>query len=194
MDLYQEAIDKFAEVYQRAQTCGLKEPTAMTLATSAPDGRPAARTVLLKGFDKHGFVFFTNHDSRKGQHLSANPRAALCFHWQPLEEQVLIEGSVSPVKHEEAEAYWKTRARESQLGAWASLQSRPLDNRKTLEERYAEAEKKYAKGPVPRPAWWSGFRVLPNRIEFWKAGAHRLHHRTLYEKQTDGWKKNLLFP
>src|SRR5262245_9833773 len=145
MDLYKEAIDKFTEIYARAQLCGLKEPTAMTLATSAPDGRPSVRTVLLKGFDRHGFVFFTNHDSRKGQHLSANPRAALCFHWQPLEEQIIIEGSVSPVTHDEAEAYWKTRARESQIGAWASLQSRTLDNRKTLENRYEEFEKKYEK-------------------------------------------------
>lgn len=194
MDLYQEAIDLFTDAYTRAQTCGLKEPTAMTLATAAPDGRPSARTVLLKSFDKRGFVFFTNHDSRKGQHLAANPRAALCFYWQPLGEQAHVEGAVAPVDHDEADAYWKTRPRESQIGAWASLQSRPLDSRKTLEERYAEFEKKYAKGAVPRPTWWSGFRVIPNRIELWKAGVFRLHHRTVYENHGKGWTKTLLFP
>jgi pyridoxamine 5'-phosphate oxidase len=194
MDLYLEALDKFSEIYKRAQECGLKEPAAMTLATASPDGRPSARTVLLKGFDKHGFVFFTNHESRKAQQLAGNPRAALCFHWQPIEEQVIVEGSVTPVSHEEAEAYWKTRPRESQLGAWASLQSRPLEHRKTLEDRFADFEKKYAKGHVPRPTWWSGYRVMPNRIEFWKAAPFRLHFRTLYETHGNGWKKSLLFP
>lgn len=194
MELYKEAIEKFSEVYKRAQACGLKEPSAMTLATAAPDGRPSARTVLLKGFDIHGFVFFTNHESRKGQQLAGNPRAALCFLWQPLEEQVLVEGSVSAVTNDEAESYWKTRPRESQLGAWASLQSRTLDGQKTLEDRFVEFEKKYAKGVIPRPKWWSGFRVMPNRIEFWKAAPFRLHQRTLYENQGSGWKKTLLFP
>ena len=194
MDIYLEAIEKFSEVYQRAQACGLKEPSAMTLATSSPDGRPSVRTVLLKGFDKHGFVFFTNHESRKAQQLTGNPQAALAFHWQPLEEQVLMEGTVTTVTAKEADAYWKTRPRESQLGAWASLQSRPLEHRKTLEDRFAEFEKKYAKGSVPRPAWWSGFRLMPSRIEFWKAAPFRLHHRTLYENQGKGWKRTLLFP
>lgn len=194
MDLYSEAIEKFREAYARAQSCGLKEPTAMTLATATAEGRPSIRTVLLKGFDSHGFVFFTNHESRKGQQLAANPRAAICFHWPPLEEQVIVEGAVAPVSHDESEEYWATRPRESQIGAWASMQSRPLDSRKTLEERYAEFATKYKKGKVPRPAWWSGVRVVPNRIEFWKAAPFRLHHRTVYENHGKGWKKTLLYP
>lgn len=193
MDLYQEAIQKFGEAFERAKKGEPSDPNAMVLATASADGRPSARTVLLKSFDHHGFVFFTNHESRKGQHLSANPRAALTFHWKSLEEQVHIEGSVTHVSKKDSDDYWKTRPRESQIGAWASLQSRVLDNRSTLEERIAEFEKKH-KGAVPRPAWWSGVLVKPNRIEFWKAAPYRLHHRTLYENHGFGWEKHLLFP
>ena len=194
MELLKEAIEKFAEIYKQAQTCGVKDASAVTLATASMDGRPSARTVLLKGFDHHGFVFFTNHESRKGQHLHSNPRAALCFYWPPMDQQIHVEGSVSPVTHEEADAYWKTRPRESQIGAWASMQSSMLDSRSTLETRFSEFEQKYLNHPVPRPKWWSGYRVSPYRIEFWHAGAHRLHHRLLYEIQGSGWKKTLLFP
>lgn len=194
MDLYQEALDKFTDVFDRAQKNEPSNPNAMTLSTASADGRPSARMVLLKGFDKNGFVFFTNFESRKAQHLTANPRAALTFHWKSLDEQVHVEGSVTTVSSKEADAYWKTRPRDSQLGAWASLQSRPLDARNTLEARLAEFTKKYEKGAVPRPSWWSGFRVKPSRIEFWKAGEHRLHHRTAYENQGSGWTKHLLFP
>ncbi len=194
MDLYQEALQQFADVYERAKISEPSEPNAMQLGTASADGRPSVRTVLLKGFDQHGFVFFTNFESRKAQHLSANPRAALSFHWKSLEEQVHIEGTVTAVSKLEADEYWKTRPRESQIGAWASQQSRVLDQRKTLEDRLNEFDKKYAKGPVPRPAWWSGYLVKPNRIEFWKAAPYRLHHRTLYENHGKGWEKHLLFP
>jgi len=194
MELYEEALQKFAEALGRAEKSEPSDPNAMTLSTASADGRPSGRMVLLKGFDAHGFVFFTNHESRKAQHLTSNPRAALTFHWKSLGEQIHIEGTVTPVSKLEADDYWKTRPRESQIGAWASLQSRMLDNRKTLEDRMAEFDKKYRKGAVPRPAWWSGFRVKPNRIEFWKAAPFRLHHRTLYESHGKGWEKHLLFP
>ncbi len=193
MDIYREAIDKFGEIYERAKKSEPANPNAMVLATADAEGRPTARTVLLKSFDTHGFVFFTNHESRKAHQLAGNPRAALNFYWKSLDEQISVEGSVSPVSHDEAEAYWETRPRESQIGAWASLQSRVLDQWKTLEQRVQEFNNKY-RDAVPRPNWWSGFRVKPNRIEFWKAGAHRLHQRTLYENVGKGWEKHLLFP
>ncbi len=194
MDLYKEALQEFTTAFERAKKSEPSDANAMTLGTASADGRPSTRVVLLKGYDDHGFVFFTNHESRKAQHLAANPRASLSFHWKSLEEQVHIEGTVTPVSREEADEYWKTRPRESQIGAWASLQSRVLEHRKTLEDRVAEFEKKYANAPVPRPNWWSGYRVKPNRIEFWKAAPHRLHYRTLYESHGKGWEKHLLFP
>ncbi|MCG3205614.1 MAG: Pyridoxine/pyridoxamine 5'-phosphate oxidase [Elusimicrobia bacterium] len=194
MDLYQEALQKFAEVFERAKLSEASDPNAMVVATASADGRPSSRTLLLKGFDSHGFVFYTNHESRKAQHLMANPRVSLTFYWKSLMEQVHIEGTVTAVTPEEADVYWKTRPRESQIGAWASLQSRVLDHRKTLEDRVEEFNKKYTHHEVPRPPWWSGFRVKPNRIEFWKGEAFRLHYRTLYESQGGAWKKHLLFP
>lgn len=194
MDLLTEALQHFTEAYARAAACGLKEPTAMTLATASRDGRPAVRMVLLKGFNRDGFVFFTNYESRKGTHLKENPHAALGFYWPPLEEQATIEGDTHPVTNEEADAYWASRPRESQIGAWASQQSRPLENRLALEKRYQEFEKKFSGSPIPRPPQWSGFRLVPNRIEFWKAGAHRLHTRTVYSRDGNAWSKTLLNP
>lgn len=194
MDLLSEAIAKFNDAYDRAAHCGLKEPTAVTLATSTLGGRPSIRTVLLKGFDHHGFVFFTNHESRKGQELISNPQAALCFHWQPLAEQVIVEGIAMVVTSKEADEYWKTRPRESQIGAWASLQSKSLESRAVLEKRFTEVDMKYGKKQIPRPPHWSGFRIIPTRLEFWKAQPHRLHERLVFEKRSDGWHKGLLFP
>jgi pyridoxamine 5'-phosphate oxidase len=194
MDLYKEALDAFTDAFEQAKKTEPADPNAMTLATADPNGRPHARVVLLKDFDERGFVFYTNTMSRKGQQLVANPHAALAFHWKSLERQVHIEGPVSMVTPAEADAYFATRPRISQIGAWASLQSQRLDQRKTLEERVVQFEKKYAGLDVPRPPHWSGFRVLPQRIEFWTAEPYRLHRRTVYEHVAGNWTKFLLYP
>jgi pyridoxamine 5'-phosphate oxidase len=192
--LYSEALALFGELLDAALATDLREPTAMTLATADADGRPSVRTMLLKRFDEQGFVFFTNSHSRKGRELDENPHAALCFFWQPMMQQVRIEGRVVPIGAEESDSYWETRTRDSQLGAWASQQSDPLEDRKLLEHEVSEHHARFLNQPVPRPPHWFGYRVIPKRIEFWKSGWHRLHERVLYEKTTDGWCKTLLFP
>ena len=191
---YAEAIQRFQTLLARAMQTDLPEPTAMTLATTDASGRPSVRTILLKGIDERGFVFYTNTLSRKGEELASSPRAALCFYWQPLKEQVTIEGRVEGVTPDEADAYWASRPRESQIGGWASHQSEPLDARDTLMQRFERYETRYAGRAVPRPAHWSGYRVVPERIEFWTAGAHRLHHRVLYDGGEQGWQVTLLNP
>jgi pyridoxamine 5'-phosphate oxidase len=173
------------------------EPLAetMTLATATLDGVPALRAVLLKGADRRGFVFYTNFESRKAEELTGNPRAALCFHWKSLGRQIRIEGTVSVVSDEEADAYFASRARDSQIGAWASDQSRPLADRGELEERFANVTRQYAESSaVPRPAYWSGFRVRPERVEFWQEQPFRLHDRVLFTRVGDAWRKQRLFP
>jgi pyridoxamine 5'-phosphate oxidase len=172
----------------------LPEPTAFALATVGPDGQPSVRILLLKGVDEQGFVFYTNLEGRKGRELLAHPRAALCFHWQHLEEQVRVEGEATTVSDEEADAYFASRARGSQLGAWASLQSRPIEHPGDLERRLAEFEARFAGGPVPRPPHWSGFRVPPARIEFWKNQPSRLHVRHRYTREGEGWRVETLYP
>jgi pyridoxamine 5'-phosphate oxidase len=168
---------------------------AMTLATASTDGRPSARMVLLKGHDARGFVFYTNSRSRKGDELAANPRAALLFHWKSLRRQVRAEGAVSPVSAAEADAYFATRSRDSQLGAWASDQSRPLANRDLFEARYAAAKEDHEGRDVPRPPHWWGYRLVPERIEFWSDRPHRLHERRLFTRGPDGrWTEGLLYP
>ncbi len=192
-----DALDPFArfrEVYERAKASPF-DHSAVTLATADEEGRPSARMVLLKGLDERGFVFYTNRTSRKGEHLAANPQAALCFYWAAIGEQVRVEGAVEPVTDAESDAYFASRPRESQIGAWCSRQSRPSPGREILEERFREIEARYAGQPVPRPRWWGGYRVIPERIEFWQQGAHRLHHRTQYTRASDGgWRSELLDP
>lgn len=166
----------------------------MMLATVGPGGRPSVRAVLLKGADARGFVFYTNLESRKAGELAANPHVALAFHWKSLARQVRVEGDAAPVTDQEADAYFATRPRESRIGAWASDQSRPLDSRATLERRFAEAERRYDGREVPRPADWSGFRIVPQLVEFWQERPHRLHDRIVFTRDGEGWRKQRLFP
>jgi pyridoxamine 5'-phosphate oxidase len=186
----------FAEWYADAQKTEPDVPDAMTLATVGSDGMPAARMVLLKGYDDEGFVFYTNTQSRKGQHLAAHPKAALLFHWKSLKRQVRLEGPVTPTTAEEADDYFATRQRGSQIGAWASDQSRPLETRFALEKRVAEFTAKHMIGKVPRPPHWSGFRLQPSLSEFWQDGAFRLHDRLEYRRGGPGepWSTRTLYP
>ena len=167
---------------------------AMTLATATPAGRPSARMVLLKGLDARGFVFYTNLESQKSTELFANPYAALCFMWKSLNRQVRVEGPVERVDDDEADAYFATRPRDSQLGAWASDQSRPLESRAALERRVEEFSRRFAEGRVPRPAHWSGFRVVPERVEFWQERPFRMHDRLLFLREGGRWRRERLFP
>jgi pyridoxamine 5'-phosphate oxidase len=195
-DPYTEALATFAGLLAEATAAGDPEPTAMTLATADAQGRPAARTVLLKAFDERGFVFYTNYDSRKGQQLTENPQAALLFLWKTLREQVQVkvEGSVEPVSLAEADAYFASRPRPSQIGAWASLQSQTLDARETFEARIDAFEKQFEGSEVPRPPHWSGFRVVPERIEFWYGARFRLHERHHYQRVDGQWTRRMLYP
>ena len=170
------------------------DPNAVCLATCTPDGIPSARMVLLKGLDPRGFVFYTNLESRKGGELAANPHAALCFHWKSLHRSVRVEGAVEPVTGAEADAYYASRARGSRIGAWASKQSRPLEGRFALEKAVAEYTMKFGVSEIPRPDFWSGFRVLPKRIEFWRDMPFRLHDRQVFHRAGEGWRVEALYP
>ena len=194
--LSDEILDTFNALLAEAKASADPEPTAMTLATVGKGGRPAARTVLLKGVDARGFVFFTNFDSRKGRQLAGNPQAALLFHWKMIREgvQVKIEGTVEPVTAAEADAYFATRPRASQIGAWASLQSQPLPSREIFEQRIAAMEQRFEGGDVPRPPHWSGFRVVPEMVEFWYGARYRLHERHRYERVDGAWRQQMLYP
>ena len=192
-----DILATFDTLFAEAHAAGEPDPTAMALATADADGRPSVRMVLLKSRGPDGFVFYTHVAGRKGRELAANPRASLLFFWPRVRNavQVRIEGEVETVSDAEADAYFASRPRESQLGAWASRQSEPLADRASFDARYAEAEARFADGAVPRPAGWSGFRVQPDAVEFWYGAQFRLHERWLHTRDPDGrWSKRMLFP
>lgn len=189
-----EIINRFNECLETARQAGEPEPTAMVLATTDGHGAVASRTVLLKSIDSGGFTFYTNTQSRKGQHLQACPRAAATFLWKASFCQVQLAGAVTPVTAAEADAYFASRDRGSQLGAWASEQSRPLASRELLEQRVAELERQYQDQPVPRPPHWSGYRIEPDVVEFWYGREFRLHDRFSYTPKGDGWQVQRLYP
>jgi pyridoxamine 5'-phosphate oxidase len=192
-----DPIGRFIAVFEQAKRIAPElwpEPTAFALGTVDEEGRPAVRILLLKGVDERGFVFFTNYESRKGRELLSTQRAAMCFHWPHLERQVRVEGRAERVSDEEADAYFATRPRGSQIGAWASIQSQPMAQPGDLEARVAEIEQRFAGRPVPRPPHWSGFRVVPDRIEFWHGMPSRLHERELYTRGEGGWRIERLYP
>src|SRR3990170_4116201 len=190
-----DPFELFDQWFAEARAAEPNDPEAMALATADSAGRPSVRMVLLKGHGPDGFVFYTNREGRKGAELAANPNAALMFHWKTLRRQVRIEGPVEDVPNDVADAYYESRNRDSQISAWASDQSRPLDRRETMEARFAEIARKYEGEPVQRPPHWAGFRVKPRRIEFWIDGEHRLHHRRLFVVEDGGaWSEGLLYP
>ena len=184
----------FDQWFAEARESEPNEPEAMAVATAGTDGQPSVRMVLLKSHGQEGFTFYTHEGSAKGQDLGQNPRAALLFHWKSLCRQVRIEGAIERVSDAEADAYFATRARDSQLGAWASDQSHPLDSRDTFERRFDEAKRRFDGQDVPRPATWGGYRVVPERVEFWTAREHRLHERRLFTRTEGGWSEGLLYP
>ncbi len=190
-------IDPFAlfdSWYNEARDTEINDGNAMALATADARGRPSVRMVLLKGHGPDGFVFYTNFEGRKAGELLENPHGALLFHWKSLRRQIRVEGTVGPVDDALADAYFATRSRDSQLGAWASDQSRPLPSRDVFMDRYEEVRARFDGGPVPRPPFWSGFRVTPEVIEFWQDREHRLHERRVFTRDGDGWSEGLLYP
>ena len=190
----EDPIALFETWLAEASRLEVNDPNAMTVATSTLEGRPSARIVLLKSVDSRGFVFYTNKDGRKGEELRANPQVALLFHWKTLQRQVRVEGKVEDVIDTEADAYFASRARVSRLGAWASTQSRPLADRAELECRVAEAERRFPGEMIERPPHWSGFRVMPQVLEFWQDMPFRLHDRLVYTRQEAGWSQGRLYP
>ena len=189
-----EPLRLFGEWLGDAEKNEINDPSAVALATVDRDGLPNVRMVLLKGFDEKGFVFYTNFESAKGAELLASMKAAMCFHWKSLRRQVRVRGAVEIVSDEEADAYFESRPRGSRIGAWASKQSRPLETRFALEKAVAEYTARHAVGAIPRPDYWSGFRIVPSAIEFWHDRPFRLHDRVRFERDGDGWRKVRLYP
>lgn len=194
IDLAADPYDLFAAWMAQAEASELADPNAMTLATATPDGRPSARIVLLKSWDRDGFVFYTNLESRKSGEIAANPHVALLFHWKSRKRQIRIEGTATQVAEAEADAYFETRPRLSRIGAWASDQSRKLPDRPTLERRLEQTIARYADAPVPRPPHWSGWRVSPDCLEFWEDRDFRLHDRAVFTRDGAGWTTTRLYP
>ena len=191
----EEPFGLFSAWFEEAKASEPNDPNAMALATVGDDGLPDVRMVLLKGYDAAGFVFYTHIASQKGRELAENPQAALLFHWKSLRRQIRIEGSLSFASDAESDAYFASRGRDSQLGAWASDQSRPLDSRATFEARFAEIQARFEGQEVPRPRHWGGYRLTPTHIEFWQDRAHRLHERRVFDRAADGtWSEGLLYP
>lgn len=193
-DAARDPVELFREWWAAAEESGIIHPEAMALATADERGRPSVRMVLLKEVDERGFVFFTNYGSRKAAELDANPHAALCFHWAVHERQVRISGPVSRISDEESREYFRTRTRGSRIGAWASRQSEPLDDRETLERRVREMKERFQGEEVPLPPFWGGYRLRPEAIEFWQGRADRLHDRLAFERDEDGWSAGRLYP
>ncbi|MET1026804.1 MAG: pyridoxamine 5'-phosphate oxidase [Dongiaceae bacterium] len=189
-----EPFQLFDRWFAEASEKEPNDPNAMSLATVGADGQPSVRMVLLKGIDARGFVFYTNYESRKGTQILENRKAALLFHWKSLRRQVRVEGDVEPVSDQEADDYYHSRPRASQIGAWASQQSRPLETRFELEKRVAQFTAKHPVGTIPRPPYWSGFRILPQRFEFWEDRPFRLHDRLVYIQADGGWRTEKLYP
>jgi pyridoxamine 5'-phosphate oxidase len=194
LDAGDDPIAEFRQAFVKAQEREIADATAVTLATATPDGRPTARVVLLKRVDDRGFVFFTNYTSRKARELEDNPRAALCAYWKSIDQQIRVEGVAERISAEESDEYFASRPRLSQLGAWASRQSSPLDNRARLVGRFLKIQARYAGRRVPRPDFWGGYRIVPDRIEFWWNQLYRLHDRLVYTREGDGWVKQRLYP
>jgi pyridoxamine 5'-phosphate oxidase len=193
--LMAEPVAQFTEWFHQAMDAGVTEPNAMVLSTADAQGRPSSRTVLLKGYDRRGFVFFTNYGSRKGSELAVNPWASLLFPWISISRQVVVNGRVEKVGRDETAAYFRTRPHGSQLGAWASEQSSPVSSREVLEQRYAELERRYPEGEgVPVPPFWGGYRVVPEAVEFWQGRENRLHDRLRYVAEGEGWRVERLCP
>ncbi|MFE9424521.1 pyridoxamine 5'-phosphate oxidase [Kitasatospora sp. NPDC006697] len=194
-ELADDPVTQFSRWFAQAERVGLTEPNAMVLSTADAAGRPSSRTVLLKGYDRRGFVFFTNYGSRKGTELAANPHASLLFPWHQIDRQVIIAGRVERTGRDETAAYFRVRPHGSQLGAWASEQSSPIASREVLEQRFAELEARYPEGEgVPVPPFWGGFRVVPHTVEFWQGRPNRLHDRLRFTAAGDGWEVERLCP
>lgn len=187
-------MDRFGHLFSEARKAGLADPAIASVATTDDAGRPTVRSMTIDHFDEQGFVFFTNSASRKGAHLTLHPHAAMCFHWQPLNEQITIEGLVAKVSDDEAGKWWASRSRDNQFAAWASDQSARLDSRETLHKRLARCREQFIDGRVPKPPHWCGYRLVPERIEFWHGGWRHLHERVCYQRDASGWDKFLLNP
>ncbi len=194
LDVADDPIGFFRLWFKQAEDSGILLPESMCLATATADGKPSARMVLLKDVDETGFVFYTNYASRKARELDANPRASLVFHWASLQRQVRVEGTVTRVSAQESDAYFASRPRGSQIGAWASKQSAGLDTRETLVQRVAAMEQRFHGKPVPRPEFWGGYRVAPETVEFWQGRASRLHDRLLYRREGGNWAVQRIYP